>query len=108
MTLGQLIRQARDSKKVTLRSLAAQLEITPSYLCDIELDRRIPAEGVLIRIADLLKIDRDTLYALSGRVGSETEAYIKKHPKVITLLRTIAAKDLSDTQLKGLINEAEA
>ena len=50
-TLGQQIRDARVAAGLSLRALARQLEVAPSYMNDIENDRRVPSEFVLIRIA---------------------------------------------------------
>jgi transcriptional regulator with XRE-family HTH domain len=80
-SLGDLIREARTPKG-SLRDFAKKLDITPSYLSDIENDRRIPAEEVLRRIAELLELDFDELMAKAGRFGEDAERYMRKHPTV--------------------------
>jgi len=78
-TLGDSIREARIAEGPSLRDLAKALEISPSYLSDIENDRRVPSEDVPGKIAVLLALDRDELMAPAGRFGDEAERYLR-HP----------------------------
>jgi ribosome-binding protein aMBF1 (putative translation factor) len=48
-TLGDIVREARLAKEQSLRQVSKLLEITPSYMSDIENDRRVPSEEVLQR-----------------------------------------------------------
>ena len=70
-SLGNAIREGRVAKDMTLRELARELRISPSYLSDIENDRRVPAEDILRRIAELLNLSFDDLMALAGRFGED-------------------------------------
>jgi transcriptional regulator with XRE-family HTH domain len=101
-TPGSIIRAARENRG-TLRALARQLNISAAYLSDIELDRRVPSEGTLCRIASVLDLDFGELMALSGRLGWYTEHYLRTHPAAITLLRAIAAENLDERQLTSLL-----
>jgi transcriptional regulator with XRE-family HTH domain len=105
-TLGSMIRTAREDKG-TLRSVAQQLHITPSYLSDIELDRRVPSEDTLRRLAGMLNLSFDDLMVYAGRVGECTHRYIERHPTATKLLRHIAAADLSEAQLQELIRRVD-
>jgi transcriptional regulator with XRE-family HTH domain len=102
-----MIRTARENKG-TLRSIAHQLHITPSYLSDIELDRRIPSEDTLRRLAGMLNLPFDDLMVCAGRIGECTHRYIERHPMATKLLRHIAAADLSEAQLQDLIQRVDA
>jgi transcriptional regulator with XRE-family HTH domain len=105
-SLGDLIREARTPKG-SLRDFAKRLDITPSYLSDIENDRRIPAEEVLRRIAELLKLDFDELMAKAGRFGEEAERYMRKHPTVGVLFRKLSDSKTPDDDLAKLLRKAE-
>jgi transcriptional regulator with XRE-family HTH domain len=56
ITLGQRIRELRDTKDVSLREFAKQIEVTPAHLSDIELGRRYPSDQLLTRIAARLGV----------------------------------------------------
>ena len=47
-TLGQRIQDARKRRDKTLRELAREIEVAPSYLSDIENDKRNPSDETLI------------------------------------------------------------
>lgn len=106
-TLGAYIRQARVRQGVTLRQLASRLGITPSYLSDIENDRRVPAQEVLEGISRHLRLDLDELLARAGRLDPETQEYLKRSPAAIRLFRRIAAHGLDEEALAKLLKSAE-
>jgi transcriptional regulator with XRE-family HTH domain len=90
-----------------LRDFAKKLDITPSYLSDIENDRRIPAEEVLRRIADLLELNFDELMAKAGRFGEDADRYMRKHPTVGVLFRKLSESKAPDDDLAKLLKKAE-
>jgi transcriptional regulator with XRE-family HTH domain len=106
-TLGEVLRIARVGADLTLREMTAKLKITPSYLSDIENDRRVPSEEVLGQVASLLKLDIDDLMAMAGRVGEQAERYMKRHPTAGVLFRRISDKGLEEEQLKDLLATVE-
>ena len=59
--LGEFIRDRRVERKTGLWNAAKVVEITPSYLSDIEYDRRVPPVDVLRRIAVQLTLEFDEL-----------------------------------------------
>ena len=87
--------------------MARELEITPSYLSDIENDRRIPSEEVLQRISDELELDFDDLMARAFKLGEDVERYIKRHPGVGVLFRKIAEQQPTDEQLRKLARDVD-
>lgn len=104
--MGEFIREARVATG-SLREFAKKLGITPSYMSDIENDRRVPAEDVLRKIADLLKLDFDNLMAMAGRFGDDAERYMRRHPTAGVLLRQISEANLPDDDLVKLLKKAE-
>jgi len=101
-TLGERLRGARLAHQIGLRELARRLEITPSYLSDIESDRRVPAEPVLEAMAAQLELSFDGLMALGGRLGEETTRYVRRVPAAAQLFRRISEKGLDESELKLL------
>jgi transcriptional regulator with XRE-family HTH domain len=55
--IGAVIRQLRQSRGLTLRQLAAQLDIHFSHLSKIENGRDQPGRAVLNRVAQVLQVD---------------------------------------------------
>ena len=106
-TLGDEIREARMKAGKRLRPFAEELELAPSYLSDIENDRRVPSEEVMRRIAGKLGLDFDHLMALAGRFGEEAERYIKKNPAAGMLFRRISQSNLREEQLNKLLEVTE-
>lgn len=106
-SLGDLIREARVAKGFGLRELARKIGKTPSYLSDIENDRRVPAEDVLQDIARLLDLDFDELMARAGRFGEEAVRYMMKTPAAGMLFRKISEHKLPEEQLQELAARVE-
>jgi transcriptional regulator with XRE-family HTH domain len=106
-SLGEVVRSARVGVGSSLRDLAKKLEIAPSYLSDIENDRRVPSEDVLARLAAELDLKVDDLMARAGRFGHETERYVKQHPTAGVLFRRISSKRLPDADLKKLLTAVD-
>ena len=102
--MGILIRGSRVEKGLSLRELARQLDRAPSYLSDIENDRRVPAEELLGQIARLLDLDFDDLMALGGRFGEVMERYVKRRPMAGVLYRRIAEKNLPEDKLRDILD----
>ena len=94
-------------RALSLRALARQLEVAPSYMNDIENDRRVPSEAVLRRIASELDLDADLLLAAAGRVGEGAREYIRAEPTAGVLFRRLSDAHLDEQGLKKLLEEAE-
>ncbi len=106
-TLGEIIREGRLAKKLGLRELARELDITPLYLSDIENDRRVPSEDVLRKLAARLDLDVDHLLAMAGRFGDAAERFMKRNPSVGVLFRRISENNLKADDIQRLVDEVE-
>lgn len=106
-SLGDVIRAARLAADLSLRDLTKRVSVTPSYLSDIENDRRVPSQEVLSTIAVVLQLDLDHLMALAGRLGDDAERFLKRHPTAGVLFRTISDHNLSEDALRTLVQETE-
>ncbi len=106
-TIGETIRDARSAADLSLRDLSKELGISPSYLSDIENDRRVPSEEVVTQLATSLKLNFNDLMARAGRVGDQAERYLKHHPTAGVLFRRISDKRLPEDQLQKLLRAVE-
>jgi len=106
-TLGEVVRNRRVERELSLRDATKKLGITPSYLSDIENDRRVPSEEVTRSLADFLGLNFDDLMALAGRFGQDAERYLKRTPTAGMLFRKISEYKLPDEDLKKLLDDIE-
>jgi transcriptional regulator with XRE-family HTH domain len=107
-TIGDVIHDARAKKKVSLRDITKKLRITPSYLSDIENNRRVPSEEVLGRLAELLELDYDDLMARAGRFGEDAVRYMMRTPAAGVLFRRLAEGKASDETVDKLLKLADS
>ena len=106
-TLGELVRHRRMAKDLSLRELARRLDRAPSYLNDIEHNRRIPSEAVLRQICEVLELDVDEMLSVAGRLGEDAEHYLKRNPTAGVLFRRVSQGGLGEQELKELITEVD-
>jgi transcriptional regulator with XRE-family HTH domain len=106
-TLGGKIRDARVAAGLALREVARQIDRAPSYLNDIEHDRRVPSEAVLRQICALLTLDINEMLTIAGRASEGTEEYLKANPTAGVLLRRVSDAGLGEEELKKLLSRAE-
>ena len=106
-SLGEQIRSARVAKGIGLRELARLIDKSPSYVTDIEYDRRVPSEGVLASLCVALDLDFDRMLALAGRLGNDTDRYLKREPAAGILLRRAQESGLKDKDLRALIDRVD-
>ena len=107
MSVGDIINEARISKGLGLRALARELDIVPSYLSDIENDRRVPSEAVLRNMARVLDLDFDLLMQEAGRLGEGAEQYLRQSELAGQLFRRIARSQLDQEALEKLMSRVE-
>lgn len=63
-TLGEKIRQARESQGLLLRQAAAFLEVDTALVSKIERGERRPQKDQVIKMADFLKLNHEDLIVL--------------------------------------------
>lgn len=82
-SLGDAIRTRREALKIGVRDLARRVEVSPSYLCDIEVDRRAPALETLDALASALgcAADRERWMAMAGHIPQDIADAILSAPE---------------------------
>ena len=103
MSLGRIIRSARQRRGYSLRGMAREICVTPPYASDFELGRRVPSEKVLRRISKLLNVDFDLMMQLAGRTGEDAERYLKENRLAGRLVRAIAGERITEEGLVYLL-----
>lgn len=114
-TFGGRVRRRRTEKQITLRKFAEMIEVSPTYVSQIERDEfDPPPENRIKAMAEILGENVDELLALAKRVPSDLPAILQKHPKeVATFLRTAKGfsrkdwEDLTKNITKNLSGKGE-
>lgn len=61
-SFGEVLRNLRETSELTLREVAAIVEIDPSLLAKIERNQRQPSKNLITNIANFFKIDEKELH----------------------------------------------
>ncbi len=64
-TLGSVLKKARGTMKLTQRELAQKLQVQAAHIAYLENDQRRPSFALLARIAEVLGLDRESLFLLA-------------------------------------------
>ena len=113
---GKFIEERRKSLGITLRGLAAMLDIAPAFMSDIEKGHRYPpAKEKLYQLAEALKLsaeDRDKMFDLAARerentVSSDLSDYIMENDKVRVALRLARDSGAEDKEWQKVIEMLE-
>jgi transcriptional regulator with XRE-family HTH domain len=109
-SLGDMIREGRLARNVRLRALAVKLGKSPSYLSDIENDRRVPAEPFLRDICRELDLNFDNAMALAGKIGDDVERELRRTPSFGLLFRKMSDLPADDREavIKRYLRDVEA
>ena len=65
--IGDYIKKLRIENKISQKDFACYLNISRSYLCDIEKCRRIPGDNVIKNLCGTLNMHDSYFYYLIGR-----------------------------------------
>ncbi len=97
--LGQQIRKHRKSKKYTLEQLAEILDVSTTFIGQIERAKGIPSLETLVKIANALDVSIDSL-VFNNLTGKSGNSYF---------LNTVSAltEDFSTTEKDLLIKHIE-
>ena len=106
-TFGSYIRDLRTDLKIGQRELAKKISIAPSYLNDIEKNKRAaPKTEIIKKISLTLKADLDLLNDLAGKskktLPPDINDFLEKNPKIISLIRSIKNNNLNIDDLEKI------
>ena len=106
-TFGSYIRKLRIKNDIGQRELAKKIGVAPSYLNDMEKNKRTaPRTELIKKLSVKLKADLNLLYDLAGNskktAAPDIVEYVEKNPKIVSLLRTAKSSKLSDYEIDEL------
>lgn len=112
LAFGKFIEERRKALGITLRGFAAELEIAPAYMSDIEKGRRYPPDKKLDDIARILKLSADDKSRLldmaamtrTKSVSPDLPEYIMEKDLARVALRRARDGKLSDEGWREVID----
>ena len=107
ITFGSYIRELRINSNIGQRELAKKIGIAPSYLNDIEKNKRsAPKSTVIKKLSLILNTDLDFLNDLAGSskktLPPDIIEYMEQNSKIISLVRSIKNNNLKDDELEKI------
>lgn len=111
LPFGEFVKQRRETLGKTIRAFAAEVKMSPAYLCDIENGNRRAPERYLENFANALGITKteelNSFYDLAGvsKNGqhSDINGYIETLPSARMALRTAKDNNFTDEDWLELI-----
>lgn len=105
-TFGEYIKCKREELDYSLREFARKVEITATFLSDIEKGVRYPSDEVLNKIAAKLEVDFEELKKHDNRVPvKELKELFNSNPKYGFAFRRVAESKISPDELLKLVDE---
>jgi len=108
---GEYVKERREALGKSIRGLAAELDMTPAYLSDIEKGNRYAPEKYLAQMVEALKIageDEYYFYDLAGKSRNDNfpdlAPYIGEKPIARVALRKARDLRISDSQWQEFID----
>jgi len=112
---GSYIRLKREEKGLSIRKMASILDISPIYLCSIELGKRKPPVNnnllLIYRIISVLSLSEeesnyavDLAYASYGKISDEITSYLFSNDSAMEFLKMASELNLSNDFWTNLSN----
>ena len=106
-TFGSYVREIRIDNNIGQRELAKKIGIAPSYLSDIEKNKRsAPKNDIIKKISSILDINLDFLNDLAGvskkNIAPDIVEYIEKNPNIKSLIRSIKNNNLDNDEIEKI------
>jgi transcriptional regulator with XRE-family HTH domain len=79
--LGEILRQARVTQRLTLSQLSATSGVSSSHLGRIERGERYPSGSILRKIAKPLGFEENELFTLAGYLTPISSGVAENHPR---------------------------
>jgi transcriptional regulator with XRE-family HTH domain len=102
MTFGERITEARRIQQLTQRAVATSLDISATYINDLEHGRRLPPSSRLIEeFATVLNIPREVLYWDAGRLPPDYCSLTQDDARIVrayTAMRQVVLAIPENTQ----------
>lgn len=121
-TFGRKLKELRQQRKISLRSLAGELGMSPTFLSDIENERRLPPTsdkfansidtiqrflGLNDEETNQLRLCADEDLFEKGLIAKDLENYMKSCPKAQVAMRKAISNNASDKEWDRIIKILE-
>ena len=107
-TFGKKLRDFRIDSEVGLRELARLINKSPGYISDVEHDNVAPpSEDVIIKIAEVLQVDKNELLMAARKMDPELSRYVSQEPQAADFLRKAKGKKFSGEDWEKLSQLAD-
>ena len=118
MSFGGMLSAYRKGRKISLRRLAEELDMSPAFLSDIENDRRLPPNsdkhfGAIQKIIEVLSLDAKESEALKleadkalcekGMISKDAEEYLNNSPNAQLVMRRAIDKNVDDSKWEEIL-----
>jgi len=107
---GSFVKERREELGKSLRGLAADLDMTPAYLSDIEKGNRYAPEKRLKKMVEVLELSGDGVnmfYDLAGQSRNnnftDLSEYLGSRPIARVALRKARDMEITDSQWREII-----
>lgn len=111
-TFGEFLIAKREENDITLREMARMLDVSPTFMSDVEKNRSTPKAERLEKLAEVLHLDNDekaVMYDLVGKqrdsVAPDLPEYIKGRDYVSAALRTARDLDVGEKEWLEFVAE---
>ncbi len=104
--LGEVIRSAREARRISQVDLAHSAGVAPAYMGAVESGIRIPSEEVLRAVARRLQVGVDRLLFLAGRLGEAADKMLREDGIAAAIVRGLVG--LSTHQRRAVMVMIEA
>ena len=106
-TFGSYIRKLRVKYDIGQRELAKRIGVAPSYLNDIEKEKRTAPKNQLIKkLSTILKADLSLMFDLAGAskktIAPDIEEYLKNNPDIISFIRTVKDNNIKKDEISKM------
>ncbi len=112
-SFGEYLKRKREEKGISMRELAKELELSVTFLSDVENNRRAPLiEERLADLAEVLNLTEDEkaeMYDIVGKqkglLPPDLNPYIQDRPYINAALRTERNLDADEADWQRFVEE---
>lgn len=105
-SLGERIRELRESRDLSLREFGKKLSLSAAFLSDVELGRRHPSDKVLESMARILGATFEELKTLDNRPAvQDLKRLVAQNPAYGFAFRKVMDKGMSPEELLAMVEK---
>jgi transcriptional regulator with XRE-family HTH domain len=101
--LGKKIRESREAKGLSLRQMSKDLNISVSFLSEIERGNKRCPDDVITAICNYLGENEDEFFIAAGRVPPGIMKALRENPRIQDLVREVSTF-LDDEDVNALLH----